>query len=99
MKTIRLLCIALCTSFFLTSCTVNWGTTHFDVHWSVITIPVILILLIAHLVIIRKTYICPDCQTEFRPKWYEISSWLHIGAKRAMKCPHCHRKGFFSPKD
>ncbi len=57
------------------------------------------ILTAAHILIIRKTYVCPTCGTKFRPKWYEISAWLHDGSLRVVKCPICHRRGFCPPCD
>lgn len=93
-KIITSIVFLACMAISLTSCQVNWFNKHFDVPWWVITIPVIIILLIAHICIISKTYQCPECKATFKPKWYEISSWLHMGNKRFIKCPKCSKKGF-----
>ena len=86
-------------TLMLTSCDIHHGNIHHDVHWWVIAIPVVIILVIAHISFIAKRYRCPMCGTEFRPKWYEISSWLHDDNGRAVKCPHCGRRGFCPPAD
>ena len=83
----------------LTSCEAHWENARFDVPWWIVAIFCVVVFLIAHLIIIRKSYRCPRCNTVFHPRWYEFSSWLHHGNQRAMKCPHCHRQGFFSPSD
>ena len=85
--------------FVLTSCEVHLGDAAFEVPWWVIAIPIVLVCLIAHLIIIHKKYRCPFCGNELRPRWYEISSWLHMGSARAMKCSHCGKKGLFPPAD
>jgi hypothetical protein len=33
----------------------------------------------------------------FKPRFYQISFWLHNGGSRAGKCPHCGKRGFFRP--
>ena len=91
--------LAVTLTLTLTSCDFHFGSIHYDVHWRVIAIPVAAILVIAHVSIVKKRYKCPMCKTEFRPKWYEISSWLHQGNRRAMKCPRCGRRGFCPPVD
>lgn len=85
--------------FTLTSCEVHLGAAVFEVPWWLIAIPVVLLLVIAHLIILCKNYRCPYCGQIFRPKWYEISAWIHMGNCRAMKCPHCGKKGLFPPAD
>lgn len=88
---------------FLTSCDIHFGNAHYDVSPWIIAIPVLgisaAICMIAHVSIIRKRFKCPMCQATFRPKWYEISAWLHDGKRHVVKCPHCGRRGFCSPAD
>ena len=85
-------------SFLLTSCEAHYSGKSFEVTWYGITIPTVIfiltVLIISHLYIISKTYKCPECKNEFKPKWYEISSWLPVDDKRVMRCPKCGRKGF-----
>ena len=88
---------ALMPILLLTSCDTHIGNAHYDVPWWVIAIPIVLILVIAHVCVICKRFQCPACQTEFRPKWYEISAWLHNHGERVVKCPHCGRRGFCPP--
>lgn len=80
---------------FLTSCTLHVnGRIIADVHWWVIAIPCALIFLITHIVLLRTTLRCPKCGTEFNPRWYELSVWLHIDDRCVARCPKCGRKGF-----
>ena len=88
------LCLLLCP--LLTSCQVNWGGRQYDVHWWVIAVPVTILMVLSHWLIIGKKYRCHGCGNVFRPKFYEVSYWLHSGSKRAGKCPHCGKRGFFS---
>ena len=82
----------------LSGCTVNWFNKSYDVPWFVIAIPVAIILIFAHISIMSQTYICPDCHTEIKPKWYQIYVYLHINGERLVKCPNCKRKGFCKRK-
>ena len=87
----------------LTACEVHYFDKRADVSWWVIAIPTVIVCVIvfaiAHVIIVRKQYRCPVCRTVFRPKWHEISAWLHDGDRRVMKCPHCGRRGFCPPAD
>lgn len=78
----------------LTSCEVHFGNIHYDLHWWVIAIPVILFCVLRHCFAVSHTYACTECGTKFRPRWYEISTWINgYGGKAVVaKCPHCHRK-------
>ena len=98
-----LFALAASSMLFLTSCDIHFGDAHYDVSPFVIAIPVFIICaaicVIAQVSIIRKWYKCPMCQATFRPKWYEMSVWLHDGKRHVVKCPHCGRRGFCSPVD
>ena len=85
-------------SLSLSGCTVNWFNEHYDVPWFVIAIPVAIIFLIAHLWIMSGTYICPECQTEIKPKWYQLSAYFHFNGKRLLKCPNCKKQNFCERK-
>lgn len=78
----------------LTSCKINWFGASYDVPWWAIVIPAAIILIISHICIIRTTFVCPKCENSFRPHFYEISAWIHMGNKRACKCQKCGYKGF-----
>lgn len=84
--------------FTLTSCRVNWFTETYDVPWFYIALPVAVIAVAAYLGIIRRTYICPHCRTEFKPKWYHFLITIHINDKRLAKCPNCRQKSFCQRK-
>ncbi len=73
---------------------VHWFGQSAMVPWYIVVIPSMAILLIAHLCFLRGRYVCPKCQTEIQPRWYELSVWLHDGNRRVVKCPHCGRRGF-----
>lgn len=78
----------------LTSCTVNWFGDTADVPWYVIAIPLSVIFVLAYIMILSKTYICPHCKTEFKAKPYQLYVTIHMGNKRIAKCPQCGRRGF-----
>ena len=78
----------------LSSCTVNWFGDTSEVPWYYIAIPVLLIAVFGYIIIMSKTYICPHCNTEFKPKPHQLYVTIHMGNKRIAKCPNCGRKGF-----
>ena len=84
--------------FLLTSCEAHVGDNEFYIPWQALMLFDVVIILaalaLAHIYIITRHFKCPRCGTVFRPKWYEISSWLHLGSSRLVKCPHCHYRGF-----
>lgn len=94
MKKIFFVLTIICSTLLMCSCKVNWFTTTIDVPWYWIAIPVTVLFVVLYMVIISKTYICPDCQTKFKPKWYQFSVCVHFNGKRLAKCPQCGRKGF-----
>lgn len=96
-KTVVLSALTVTLALLLTSCDARFGGVHYDVSWWVLAIPPAVILMTAHISLVRKRYRCPVCRAEFRPQWYEISVWLHDGGNRAVKCPHCGRRGFCPP--
>ena len=95
--------LAVMPMFLCASCDIHFGDIHYDVTPWVIVIPVaaicVVICVSAHVSIIRKRFRCPMCQATFRPKWYEMSVWLHDGKRHVAKCPRCGRRGFCSPAD
>ncbi len=82
----------------LSGCTVNWFDKQYDVPWFVIAIPVAIIFLIAHMKIMSKTYICPECGASIKPKWYQISVYFHFMDKRIVKCPNCKKYNYCKTK-
>ena len=98
MKKTILAITLLLSAIMLCSCKVNWFGSSFDVPWYFIAAPVFLILVVSYIILIRGTYICPECNTEFKPKWYQISVCFHFNGKRVVKCPNCGKKGFCKRK-
>ena len=90
--------ITIFSTFFLSSCRVNWFGEQVDVEWWLIAIPVALlviaVLMIGKITFSEKTYICPECKKTFRPKWWKALFAIHMNSDRVLKCPHCGRKGF-----
>ena len=95
--------LMILSAYLLTACKVNVFGSSYDVPWYIIGVPCILFLLAcvltAHGSIVRRTYQCPGCGKRFKPKWYEISSWIHLNDERVMRCPKCGRKGFCKRQD
>ena len=79
---------------FLCSCRVNWFGSTADVPWYYVAPPILIVFVVAYVVLIQRTYICPDCKTEFKPKWYQLYVTVHFNDKRIAKCPKCGRRGF-----
>jgi len=82
----------------LSGCTVNWFDAHYDVSWFVIAVPVIIIFIVAHIYIMSGTYVCPECGTHFKPKWYQFSAYVHFMGKRLIKCPKCKKTNYCKRK-
>ena len=91
---------AMIIAFVLSSCEseVHWGKYSTYVPWYVVWIPVmifaIVVSVIAHICIIKQQYVCPKCGKVFKPKWYDFSSWIHVGDARVLRCPECKCKSF-----
>ena len=98
MKKIALTLALLLSALTLSSCRVNWFGRTLDAPWYAIAIPVLLIIVLSYVILIRGTYVCPDCQTEFKPRWYQLSVAFHLNGKRVVKCPKCGRRGFCKRK-
>ena len=98
MKKLILILSTFILTLFLTSCKVNWFGETFDAPWYFIAIPVAIIFVIGYLVIMSKTFICPKCNTEFKPKWHHLHATLHYMDKRVGRCPICGYKGFCKVK-
>ena len=99
MKKVFLISLVLISALMLSSCQVNWFGSHFDVPWYFIAVPVVILFVVLYVFMISKTYVCPKCQTEFKPKWYQIYITIHFNGSRVAKCPNCGRKGFCARKD
>ena len=82
----------------LTSCQVNWFDEKIDVPWYYIAVPVAGIFVAGYAILMSRTYVCPECGTEFKAKWYQLSVCIHMGGQRLAKCPVCGRKGFCDKK-
>ena len=102
MKKFLLLFTALCSVVALTSCQVNWFGETVEAPWYAVVLPRVLFIVItvavAYLIILSRTYVCPECKTEIKPKWNDFSICIHMNGKRVAKCPHCGRKGFCAVK-
>ena len=83
---------------FLTSCKVNWLGSTLEWPWWAVVIPIAIILVVSHILILRTIFVCPKCGENFKPRFYEISAWMHWDNKRVCKCPKCGHKGFCPKK-
>ena len=99
MKKVFIPLLLLLSTLMLSSCQVNWFGSHFDVPWYFIAVPVFVLFIVLYVIIVSKTYVCPKCKTEFKPKWYQIYITIHFNDSRIAKCPNCGRKGFCKRKD
>ena len=91
-----LLAITSAIPLALTSCTlpVNWLGETYDVAWYVVILPVLAILIAAHILLLSRTYVCPKCKNRFKVKWYQISVWVHFCGRRVAKCPFCQQTSY-----
>ena len=85
-------------SAVLCSCEVNWFGSTVDVPWYAIAIPVAVIAVVGYIILMNMTFICPHCQTEFKPKWYQLSICIHMSRNRLAKCPKCGKTSFCKRK-
>ena len=99
MKKILLFSLLIISALMLSSCRVNWFGDHFDVPWYYIAVPIAILFVILYTSMISKTYVCPKCKTEFKPKWYQFYVTIHCNGSRVAKCPNCGRKGFCERKE
>lgn len=99
MKKVFVSLFLLISTLMLSSCQANWFGSHFDVPWYFIAVPVFVLFIVLYVIIVSKTYVCPKCKTEFKPKWYQIYITIHFNDSRIAKCPNCGRKGFCKRKD
>ena len=98
MKKLILIISTFILTLALTSCKVNWFGKTLDAPWYFIAIPVAIILVAGYLIIMSKTFICPKCNTEFKPKWYHLDATIHYMDTRVGRCPKCGYKGFCKVK-
>ena len=98
MKKLFVFVFLIMTVLMLSSCQVNWFGSQFDAPWYFIAVPVIVLFVVLYVVMISKTYVCPKCNTEFKPKWYHLFITVHFNGSRIAKCPNCGRKGFCKRK-
>ena len=95
MKKICSFLVLACAVAFLSSCKVNgFGGQSYDLPWYVIALFVLAIFLITYLAMLSNTYICPQCEKEFRPKWHQFSICMHFNGTRLARCPHCGKRSF-----
>ena len=86
--------VTLTVALFLSACTVNWFGDTMEAPWYFVVIPIVLIAVFGYIKVMSKIYICPHCKTEFKAKPYQLYVTIHMGRKRAAKCPKCGRKSF-----
>ena len=98
MKKIICLMFVLFLIVFLCSCKINWFNKTLDVSWYYVAIPCVVIFVLAYILIFSQTYVCPNCKTEFKPKWYQLYTTIHFNGKRIAKCPNCKRRGYCEVK-
>lgn len=98
MKKIFISLFLLISTLMLSSCRVNWFGDKIDVPWYYIAIPIIILIAVLYPLMLSRTYVCPDCKTEFKPKWYHLFITIHFNGSRMAKCPKCGRKGFCKRK-
>ena len=94
MKKLLFVTTLLASTLLLSSCKVNWFDRTVDVPWYYIAIFIAVLFVLLYFTIITRTYVCPRCNTEFKPKWYQLSVCMHFNGKRLIKCPECKRRGF-----
>ena len=98
MKKTTLCSIMIASMLLLAGCRVRWFDQTFDMPWYVIAVPIVLIIIIAHIYILSGTYICPKCSTEIKPRWYHLFTYIHYDDERVARCPKCNRLGFCKRK-
>ena len=98
MKKVWLFLVLLVLTLSLTSCRVNWFGSTLDVPWYYVAIPVLLVFVVAYVILMKQTYICPHCGTEFKAKPHQLYVTVHWCNQRIARCPECNRIGFCKVK-
>ncbi|MBR6530731.1 MAG: hypothetical protein IKT43_04880 [Clostridia bacterium] len=102
MKKIVLLLLLLFVVLSFSACQVNWLGEPIEAPWYVVVPPTVLFIAvvggISYWIIFSHTYVCPHCNTEIKPKWYQFSLLIHFNRRRLAKCPHCGKRSFCKPK-
>ena len=102
MRKIALFIALLAGALSLSACQVNWFGQTIDAPWYVVVPPTVLFIAVvgglAFRRIYSRTYVCPHCKGEIKPKWTDLSLCIHMSGKRLAKCPHCGKKSFCDPK-
>ena len=98
MKKFCLCILALALTLSLTACTVNWFGDTAETPWYTLAILIVLIALCACGLVMSRTFVCPRCNTEFKPKPYQLYTTVHMNRKRLAKCPSCKKIHFCETK-
>ena len=98
MRKLCLCILALTLALSLTACTANWFGDTVDTPWYTIVFSIVLIVLCACALVMSRTFVCPRCNTEFKPKPYQLYTTIHINRKRLGKCPNCKKIHFCETK-
>ena len=77
MKKLWLFGVLVALMLSLTSCRVNWFGSTLDVPWYYVAIPVLLVFVVAYVILMKQTYICPHCGTEFKAKPHQLYVTVH----------------------
>jgi len=97
MKKFLIFALSLMSAFMLSACESVQADNNYDI--ALTFIAVVALIVGSHIILISKTYICPGCGSEIKPKWYHFSVGIHFRSKNVVKCPKCGRKGFCEPKN
>ncbi|WP_195701527.1 MerR family transcriptional regulator [Companilactobacillus futsaii] len=73
-----------------------WGI--FKGQWMPFVFAIVLVILLAgylsYFYYDNTNYICPNCNFEFKPKFWEVILKPHNSRARKLRCPNCHQENY-----
>ena len=66
--------------------------------WVGFILVIIAIIAVIAIVQSRHTFVCSNCGKEFRPKWTQLISEIHVCDEHLIDCPFCNVKNFCKDK-
>lgn len=64
----------------------------------IIFLVIVAVIIVIAIVQSRHTFVCSNCGKEFRPKWTQLISDVHVCDEHLIDCPFCNVKNMCKDK-